>query len=150
MLTRSSISPPLDPRPDYLDDREVDPSLAQAPDDITEHTVPSISTVSQVAQEETEVEEVEVPHDGNDEALVAAEEEEDEDDTGGKQGIAEHVAKSGEDEPPYIGSSVSAIESHPATAASVALTESVPYGVFQQGGGATSVDEEDDGNNGKY
>jgi myosin tail region-interacting protein MTI1 len=143
-----SISPPLDPRPDYLED-EVDPSRAQAPDDIAEHAVPSISTVSQVAQEETEVEEVEVPHDGNDEALVTAEEE-GEDDTGGKQRIAEHVAKSGEDEPPYIGSGVVAVESHPATAASVALTESVPYGVFQQDGGATSVDEEDDGNNGKY
>jgi hypothetical protein len=114
----------------------------QAPDDIAEPTVPSISTAPQVTEEETEVEEVSIPHASNDETLVAAEEEEVEDDTDRGQGIAEHVAEMGGEEPAVVD-----VESHPA--ASAASSESVSYGVFQQGGGATAV-EEDDGNDGKY
>ena len=146
-------SPPLGPQPDQLDNPEVDPSPMQTPDDIAQPTVSSIPT-SRITQEETEVEEVAVPHAGDDEALVAAEGEEDEFDTGQ---IAERVAKMGEfnlpsddstriqgEEPPYISSGV---ESHPAVPA--VSPESIPYSVFQQGGGATAVDEEDDGNHGK-
>jgi myosin tail region-interacting protein MTI1 len=132
-------SPPLERQPDSLDNPDVDPSPTQAPDDIAEPTVPS---ASQVTQEETEVEEVAIPHAGNDEALVAAEEEEVEDDTDRGQGIAEHVAEMGGEELPYV-----AVESHPA--ASAISSESVSYVVFQQGSGATAVDE-DDGNDGKY
>ena len=133
-------SSPLDPQPEWLDNPEVDPSPMQVPDDVAEPTVPSIPTVSLISQEETEVEEV-APHAGDDEALVAAEEEEDEDGT-------ERVAKMGED-PPYISSGVVAVESHPT--ASTVSSESIPYSVFQQGGGATAVNEEDDdGNDGKY
>jgi hypothetical protein len=131
-------SPPLEPQPDSLDNPDVDPSPTQAPDDIAEPTVPS---ASQVTQEETEVEEVAIPHASNDEALVAAEEEEVEDDTDRGQGIAEQVAEMGE-ELPYV-----AVESHPA--ASAASSEPVSYVVFQQGDGATAVGE-DDGNDGKY
>jgi hypothetical protein len=97
--------------------------------------------VSQITQEETDVEEVAVPHADDDEALVAAEEEEDEDDA---QRIAERVAE----EPTYIGGGSIAVESHPAALAATA--ESIPYSVFQQGGGANAVNEEDDGNDGKY
>lgn len=141
-------SPPLEPQTDDLDldDPDVDPSPTQAPDDIAEPIVPSISTASQVTQEETEVEEVAIPHASDDEALVAAEEEEVEDDTDRGRGIAEHVAEIGE-EPPYTSSAAIAVESHPAAPA--ASSESVSYEVFQQGGGATAVDE-DDGNDGKY
>ena len=131
---------PLDPQPEWLDNPEVDPSPMQAPDDVAEPTAPSIPTVSRISQEETEVEEVS-PHAGDDEALNVAEEEEDEDGT-------ERVAKMGED-PPYISSGVVAVESHPT--ASAVSSESIPYSVFQQGGGATAVNEEDDdGNDGKY
>jgi len=144
-------SPPLEPQPHSLDidnpDLDVDPSPTQAPDDIAEPTVPSISTASQVTQEETEVEEVAISQASNDEALIAAEEEEVEDDTDRGQGIAEHVAEMGGEELPYISSAAIAVESHPA--ASAASSESVSYEVFQQGGGATAV-EEDDGNDGKY
>ena len=134
-------SPPLEPQPDSLDNTDVDPSPLQAPDDIAEPTVPSISTASQVAQEETEVEEVAIPYTSNDEALVATEEEV-EDDTDRGQGIAEHVAEMGGEEPAAI-----AVESHPDSSAT--SSESVSYAVFQQDGGATAVDE-DDGNDGKY
>jgi hypothetical protein len=138
-------SPPLEPQPDEgPDNADVDPSPTQAPDDIAEPTVPSISTASQVTQEETE-EEVAIPHASNDEALVAAEEEEVEDDSDRGQGIAEH--EMGGEELPYISSAAIAVENHPA--ASAASSESVSYEVFQQGGGATAV-EEDDGNDGKY
>jgi hypothetical protein len=114
---------------------------------MAEPTVPSISTASQVTQEETDVEEVAIPHASNDDALVSAEEEEVEDDTDRGQGIAEHVAEMGGEELPNISSAAIAVESHPA--ASVVSSESVSYEVFQQGGGATAVDE-DDGNDGKY
>jgi hypothetical protein len=142
-------SPPLEPRPESLDldNPDVDPSPTQAPDDMAEPTVPSISTASQVTQEETDVEEVAIPHASNDDALVSAEEEEVEDDTDRGQGIAEHVAEMGGEELPNISSAAIAVESHPA--ASVVSSESVSYEVFQQGGGATAVDE-DDGNDGKY
>jgi hypothetical protein len=140
-------SPPLEPQSDSLDSPDVDPSPTQAPDDIAEPTVPSVSTASQVTQEETEVEEVAIPHASNDEALVAAEEEEVEDDTGRGQGIAEHVTEIGGEELPYISSAAIAVEGHPA--AQAASSESVSYEVVQQGGGATAVDE-DDGNDGKY
>ena len=142
-----SASPPLDPQPDSYDNPDEDRSPTQPPDHIANATVPSISTASQVTQEETEVEGVAIPHAGNDEALIAAEEEEVEDDTGRGQGIAEHVAEMGGEELPYISSAAIAVESHPA--ASAASSESVSYVVFQQGGGATAVGE-DDGNYGKY
>ena len=109
--------------------------------------MPSISTASQVTQEETEADEGAIPYASNDEALVATEEEEVEDDTGRGQGIAEHVAEMGEEELPNISSAAIAVENHPA--ASAVSSESVSYEVFQQGGGATAVDE-DDGNDGKY
>jgi len=138
-------SPPLEPQPDFLDNPDVDPSHTQAPDDIAEPTVPSISAASQVTQEETEDEEVAIPHAGNDEALVAAEEEEVEDDTGRGQGIAGHVAEMGGEE---LSGPAIAVESDSHPAAPVASSESVSYGVFQRGGGATAVD--DDGDDGKY
>lgn len=141
-------SPPLESQPDSLDIADVDSGLTQVPDDIAEPTVPSTSTASQVTHEETEVEEVAIPHASNDEAPVSAEEEEVEDDTGRGQGIAGHVADmGGEEELPYISSAAIAVENHPA--ASAASSESVSYGVFQQGGGEAAVDE-DDGNDGKY
>jgi hypothetical protein len=133
---------PLEPQSDSLDDPDAGPSPTQAPDDIAEPTVPSISTTSQVTQEETEFEDAAIPHASYDEALVAAEEEVVEDDTDRGQGITEHVAEIGE-EPGVV-----VVESHPA--ASAASSESVSYGVFQQGGGETAVEEEDDGNDGKY
>ena len=139
-------SPPSEPQPDSLDNLDVDPGPAQASDDIAEPTVPSISTVSQVTQEETVVEEAAIPHARNDEAHVAAEEEEVEDNTGRGQGIAGHVAEMGGEELSYI-SGAAAVESHPA--ASAASSEPVSYAVSQLGGGATAVDE-DDGNDGKY
>jgi hypothetical protein len=108
--------------------------------------VHSISTASQVTQEETEVEEVAISHARNDEAHVAAEEEEVEDDADRGQGIAGHVAEMGGEELPYISSAATAIESHPA--ASAASSESVSYVVSQQGGGAAA--DEDDGNDGEY
>ncbi|KAF8490836.1 hypothetical protein F5888DRAFT_1096157 [Russula emetica] len=140
-------SPPLEPQPDSLDNADVDPSPTQAPDDIAEPNVTVPSMASQVTQEETEVEEVAIPHVSNDEALVAAEEEEVEDDPDRGQGIAEHVAEMGGEELPYISSAPIAVESHPT--ASAASSESVSYVVLQQGGGAAAVDE-DDGNDGKY
>jgi myosin tail region-interacting protein MTI1 len=150
-----STSPRLDPQPDRLDNPEVDPSPTQAPYDTAEALSP---TVSRITQEETEVEEVAVPYAGDDEALVAAEEE-DEDDTGRRE-IAERVAKLGGFDPlgehptrslgeePYISSGVIPVESH--SAAPAVSSEAIPYSVFQQGGGATAVNEEDDGNDGKY
>jgi hypothetical protein len=147
----------LDPQPEWLDDPEVDPSPMQAPDDIAEPTAPSIPTVSRISQEGAEVEEVAVPHAGDDEALVAAEEEEDEDDTGRRQRIAmggfnplgEQSTRSPGEDPPYISGGVVAVESYPT--ASAVSSESIPYSVFQLGGGATAVnEEEDDGNDGKY
>ena len=138
-------SPPLEPQRDFLEDPDVDPSLTQAPDDIAEPTVPSISTASQFTREDTEDDEVAVPHASNDEALVAAEEEEVEDDTGHGQGIAGHVGE----ELPYISSAAIAVESESHPAAPAASSEPVSYVVSQQGGGATAVDE-DDGNDGKY
>ena len=136
--------PPLEPQPDTLDSPDVDPSPTQAPRDIAEPTVPLIAAASQVTQEETEVEEVAAPHASNDETLVAAEEEEFEDDIDRGQGIAEHFAK----EPLYISSGAIAVEK-PAASVAPSESESVSYAVFEQGGGATSV-EEDDGNDGKY
>jgi myosin tail region-interacting protein MTI1 len=132
---------PLEPQSASLDDPDVGPNPTQAPDEIAEPTVPLIST-SQVTQEETGFEGVAIPHASYDEALVAAEEEVVEDDTDRGQGITEHVAKIGE-EPGVV-----VVESHPA--ASAASSESFSYGVFQQGGGETAVEEEDDGNDGKY
>jgi hypothetical protein len=139
-------SPALEPQPDSLNNPDVDSISAQV-DDIAEPTVPSISTASQVTREETEVEEVAIPHARNDEALVAAEEEEVEDDAGRRQGIAEHVAEMGGEELPDISNAAIAVESHPAEPA--ASSESASYVVFQQGGGEAAVNE-DDGNDGKY
>jgi hypothetical protein len=145
-----SASSHLDPQPD-LDNLEVNTSPTHAPDDIDE---PSSPTGSRITQEQTEVEEAAVPHAGDDEAVDAAEEEE-EDDTGRIQSIAkmggidpldEHSRSLGE--VPYISSGVIPVESH--SAAPAVPSESIPYSVFQQGGGATAVDEEDDGNDGKY
>lgn len=142
-------SPPLEPQLDSLDldNPDVDPSPTQAPEDMAEPTVPSIPTASQVTQEETEAEEVAIPHASNDDALVAADEEEVEDDTDRGQGIAEHLAEMGGEELPNISSAAAAVENLPA--ASAVSSESVSYEVFQQGGGATAVDG-DDGNDGKY
>ena len=146
-----SASSHLDSQPD-LDNHEVDTSPTHASDHIDESSSP---TVSRITQEETEVEEAAVPDAGDDEAVDAAEEE-DEDDTGRRQRIAnmgefgtlgEHSMRSPGEEP-YISSGVIPVESH--SAAPEVPSESIPYSVFQQGGGATAVDEEDDGNDGKY
>ena len=150
VLSREEGSTPTPPRPESpplepqlsLDNSDVDPIFTQAPDDIAEPSVPSISIASHITQEETEVEEVAIPHASNDEALVAAEEGEVEDDADRGQGIAEHAAEMGGEEPAAID-----VESH--ATALAASSESVSYVVFQQGRGATAVDE-DDGNDGKY
>jgi hypothetical protein len=151
--TPGSASSPLDPQPD---NPEVDPSPLQAPDDIAEPTV-SIPTASRITQEETEVGEVAVLHADDDEALVSAEEEEDEDDArriaerdaeASSSSDARRIAERVAEEPTYIGGGVIAVESDPAAPAVV--PESIPYSVFQQGGGATAVNEEDDGNDGEY
>jgi hypothetical protein len=143
-----SASSHLDPQPD-LDNLQVDTSPTHAPDDIDESSSPT----SRITQEQTEVEEA-MLHAGDDEAVDAAEEEE-EDDTGRIQRIAkmggvdplgEHSRSPGEE--PYISSGVIPVESHSAVPA--VSSESIPYSVFQQGGGATAEDEEDDGNDGKY
>ena len=150
ILSREEGSAPAPPRPaspllepqHSLDNPDVDPIFTQAPDDVAEPTVPPTSIASHITQEQTEVEEVAIPHASNDEALVSAEEGEVEDDADRGQGIAEHAAEMGGEESAAIG-----VESH--AAASAASSESVSYVVFQQGRGATAVDE-DDGNDGKY
>lgn len=169
----SSLLPPLDSRPESSDEPQVDSEPMQdipPPNDIAKSAVPPIPT----AQEETDVEEVVVSEHHEDESLVGAAQEEDEQEYTRIQRISDNAraAKIGEsdpygeqpvrsaslgEEPPYVerdtSSEVLPVQGEgatPETGSAALVAPSTPYAVFQQGGDATAVNEEDDGNDGKY
>ena len=153
----------------------------QSPDSFGEPAVPLVPTVPQTTQEEAEAEaeRVVVPEPDKDEAPVGPTEEggeeEDEDETARKQPIAERVAKMGgfnpfggqpvrspslADEPPHVERKLSGgevpVESEGTTPQDQLATQAtppIPYSVFEQGGSATGMnedDDDDDGYDGKY
>jgi len=154
----------------------------QSLDNVDEPAVPSVPTVPQTTEEEIEAERVVVPEPDEDEAPVGPaeegggeEEDKDEDETARKEHVAQCVAKMGGfnpfggqpmrspslgDEPPHVERKLSGeevpVESEGATPQDQAATQAtppIPYSVFQQGGSATGVnedDEGDDGYDGKY
>ena len=172
--------PPLVPHSKSPDELEVQSSPAQSlqfPDNVGESAVPSVPTVPQTTQEETEAGRVVVPEPDEYDAFVEERgEEEDEDETARKQHIAERVANmegfnplggqpirspSLGDEPPHVERKLSGgevpVESEgitPEDQPAAQTTPPIPYSVFQQGGSATGVNEDgdgdDDGYDGKY
>jgi len=174
--------PPLVPQTESPDELEVESRPAQGlqfPDNVGEQAVPSVPTVPQTTQEDTEAERAVTPEPDEDEALFGpteeGSEEEDEDETARRQRIAERVGKMGGfnpfggqpmrspslgDEPPLVERKLSGgevpVESEGTTLRgqpAAQATPPIPDSAFQQGGSATGVnedDDDDDGYDGKY
>ena len=171
--------PPLVPHSESPDELEVESSPAQSlqfPDDVRELAAPSVPTAPQTTQEETQAERVVVPEPDEYDDFVEEGREEDEDEMARKQHIAERVANMGGfnpfggqpirspslgDDPPHVERKLSGgevpVESEgitPQDQPAAHTTPPIPYSVFQQGGSATGVNEDgdgdDDGYDGKY